>query len=361
MIDNLFYLCCGPFKYLLMKNATYFILLILFTSVSCSDNDNDQDEPIVCPIVNPYKTGKDLSTSKWEKWTNVGDSESYSMLGYGYDATGKYAHPAWVRAKIFDVDKYKAKNDGGVSMFKTSSSSGEINFSGTKEESIKRLAALGGFSETESTTYKNLFRATFDGIFSGDTSFPNIDYYYVGGSSNFTAYLGRFIYNQKTVSQYLTDEFKFDVETLSADKVIEKYGTHLLREVYLGRRIDYVYRANSSDMNILLSWANYNEYYYFKIPNSGVIISTPEVSNPDKENLYIQVVDDINPNPNTWMFDITNYQAEPITFNGWNNVTNENVTLINFSDKALIPIYEIIEDSTKKEEIRQAYEKYLKE
>ncbi len=41
--------------------------------------------------VNPYKTGADLSCSKSLHWENKGLSENYYMLGYGFDATGKYA------------------------------------------------------------------------------------------------------------------------------------------------------------------------------------------------------------------------------------------------------------------------------
>ena len=343
-----------------MKNAIYLLLSIILTFVSCSDSDNDQNEypgPNPQPE-NPYKTGKDLSSSKQIKWENRGINDDFLMLGYGYDATGKYAHPASLRNKIFDVDKYNADNRG-VTLFKYNSSSGGINFSGTKAESLERLASLAGFSKDESVSYKNLFKATFEGTFAYDTSFPNLDYHYLGGSSIATSYLARFIYRENDVAKYLTEQFKSDIEVLSPDEIIKKYGTHLLREVYVGHRIDYLYRANTSDYSTLNSWSGYNAYCYFKIPNSGLTIYKPDSTNPQKENLYIEALYATLPNPNVWMLDITNYQGEPINFDS--KMTDESMTLINFSDKALIPIYELIEDVNKKEELRLAYEKYLKE
>ncbi|MBD8389027.1 MAC/perforin domain-containing protein [Dysgonomonas sp. BGC7] len=348
-----------------MKSVFSFLLLLLFAFASCSDDNGYQDPiPNLTPTpepTNPYKTGKDLSSSKSVSWKNKGVEDNYFMLGYGFDATGKFAHPASVRNKIFDVDKYKADRDGAVTLFKVLSGSAEIIFIGTKAECLDRLASLGGFSKDESVKYKNLFKATFETAFINDISFPELDYSYSGYSSTAAIYLARFLYRQQTATKYLTEEFKADLQKLSPDEIIKKYGTHLLREVYVGQRIDYLYRANSSDLRILNSWSGYNAYYYFRIPTSGLTVYKPDVASPQKENLYIEAVDGTSSKPNAWMIDITNYQSEPIVFEGWGNITDETMVLVNFSDEALIPIYDLVEDTTKKEELRQAYEKYLKE
>lgn len=350
-----------------MKSVFSFLLLLVFAFAfaSCSD-DNGYQDPVPNPTPspepnNPYKTGKDLSSSKSVSWKNKGMEDKYFMLGYGFDVTGKFAHPASVRNKIFDVDKYNADTDGGVTLFKVLSGSAEIVFIGTKAECLDRLASLGGFSKNESVKYKNLFKTTFETAFINDTSFPELDYNYSGYSSTSAIYLSRFLYRQQTATKYLTDEFKADLQLLSPDEIIKKYGTHLLREVYVGQRIDYLYRANSSDLNILNRWSGYNAYYYFRIPKSGLTIKKPDIDSPQKENLYIEVVDGTSSKPNAWMIDITNYQSEPVVFEGWGNIKDETMALVNFSDGALIPIYDLIEDSAKKEELRQAYEKYLKE
>lgn len=59
-----------------MKSVFSFLLLLLFAFASCSD-DNGYQDPIPNPTptptpetTNPYKTGKDLSSSKSMSWKN---------------------------------------------------------------------------------------------------------------------------------------------------------------------------------------------------------------------------------------------------------------------------------------------------
>lgn len=288
-------------------------------------------------------------------------SENYYMLGYGFDATGKYVHPAWVRNKIIDIDRYEAGSEGSASLFKVLSGSPEINILGTKKECLMDLASLAGFDKSKINQHKNLFKATFESAFVNDTSYPNLDYSYSGYSSVSAIYLARFIYKSEYMNKSLTEEFKSDLQSLSADKIITKYGTHLLTEVYVGMRIDYLYRANSSDWDILNRWSGYNAFYYLKILTSGLTVYKPDIENPQKENIYIEIVDGRQAEPNSWMIDITNYEGTPVTFEGWGKISDTDLALVNFTDKALIPIYELVPDMTKKEELRKAYEKYLNE
>ncbi|MCD8167234.1 MAG: hypothetical protein LUE93_14670 [Bacteroides sp.] len=50
------------------------------------------------PKESPYKTGVDKSLALFVDW-DYGDTDEYFLLGYGYDATGRYAHPGFVRKK----------------------------------------------------------------------------------------------------------------------------------------------------------------------------------------------------------------------------------------------------------------------
>lgn len=345
-----------------MKKTLYILSVIIFAFMSCSDNN---DEPTKRPDpseeINPYKTGIDLSSSKFVKWDNKGIENNYFMLGYGFDVTGKYAHPAWIRNKIIDVDKYAEDKDGLVTLFRTLSGSAEIMYAGTKQESLTRLASLAGFKENEIPKYKNLFKATFASTFDDDTSFPDLDYYYSGYSSTHAVYLARFYYNERYALKYLTDEFKLALQTKSAEDIIKEYGTHIMKEVSVGERIDYLYRCTSSDAKVVNSWSGYNAYYYFQIPSSGLTVYKPDKEKPLKENIYIEVVDGTKPSPNAWMLDITNYKKDPIVFEGWKNISDANLTLVYFNDNGLIPIYDLVTDPEKKEALKKAYVKYLSE
>lgn len=348
-----------------MKHLFTFLLLAL--SISCSDNKHSSEVDPEPQTSNPFKTGIDLTTPYALSWENKGTADNYFMLGYGFDATGKYAHPAWVKNKILDVKKYKESGEGEVMMFKSTALSAKRDYEGTKEQYLNRLAISAGFEENEAGKYKRLFSATFATAFTPDTTFTTLDYRYSGYSSTNSYYRASFTHlesNLKRMREYLTDEFKADVQALPPDSIIKKYGTHLLREVYVGRRIDYLYRANTSDTEVLRAWSTYNAYYYLKIAGSGLTIYKPRTQNPEKENIYFEIIDGMPPHPNAWMIDITNFEGEPVAFSGWSDTNNsDDLSLVHFSDegKSLIPIYKCVEDDDKREELYRSYERYLSE
>lgn len=349
-----------------MKNLLSILLIFVFACVSCSDNDPDPDpDPNGgSEKQNPYKTGKDLSSSSLVKWNNKGMDDAYFMLGYGYDVTGKYAHPSAVRNKVLDLEAYN-KDEDGVSFFKSTSSGPEWSIGGTRQECIETLGESAGFSSNEISKYKNLFKEKFDSPFKSDSSFPDLSYNYMGTSQVHVVYHLYFFYSsyrkEQFQTRYLTDGFKADLDTKSPEEIIKIYGTHILGSIKVGERMDYLYRYAEDKHSNSYSWFLYNIPRYF---SHGPTIwgSAPTSDAPLKENLYIEVVDGTLPNPNTWMVDITNFQGERIIFDGWNTITDDNLTLVAFrNNNGLIPIYEFVKDPAKKEALVNAYEKYLSE
>lgn len=355
------------------KNLFPLLFLMFIVSVSCSDdnhndnddsnnNDGDKEE-----TRNPYRTDIDLSSSQYIAYDKKGMQDTYFMLGYGYDATGKYAHPSSVRNKVLDLEKYKNDYKSSIILRWSSSAGAGLGLNGTKKECIETLGEYVGFSKTETAKYKNLFKDNIDVAFKNDTSFPNLSYKYIGTSQLFTYYHAYFLYlssmQERFQTKYLTDEFKNDIDTKPAEEIISTYGTHILKGILVGHRADYLYRY-AEDVNLnSYDWFLYNNHNYFSFgPWSWG--NKPEMEAPLKENLYIAIIDGKQYNPNAWMIDITNYKGEPIVFNGWKDIDDkiENLTLINFrGDDSLIPIYEFVKDPLKKEELKKAYERYLSE
>lgn len=365
-----FYLTFSKLKYNhMIKNLFPLMLLMIIVSVSCSDdNDNgDNNGGGRGETKNLYKTGNDLSSSSYTNWDKKGMQDIYFMLGYGYDVTGKYAHPSSVRSKVLDLDKYESDYEHSVEKMWSSSAGAELGLSGTKEECIGTMGERAGFSENEITKYKNLFKVTFDSAFKNDTTFRNLSYRYMSTSQVYTYYHTYFMYlsymQERFQDRYLTDEFKNDIESKSAEEIINKYGTHILRAIIVGFRGDYLYRYAEDGNANSYNWFLYNIHNYFSVgPWSWA--SEPQGESPLKENLYIEMIDGKQHNSNNWMVDITNYTGEPIVFNGWKDINDEieNLTLINFRSKdCLIPIYEFVKDPLKKEELIKAYERYLSE
>ncbi len=351
-----------------MKKVLYLLFLPFFVLSACSDTDTEPDpDPVVEPEEekNPYETGVDLSASTFLNWTNTGINDNYYMLGYGYDATGKYAHPSSVRNKVIDIDKYAESPYSSIEFHRSTSSGMEMFIEGTPSECIEWMGEKAGFSAQEIRKYKNLFRGTFHSPFANDSSFPDLAYEYFGASDLFVLYHIYFLYMDYTQkrfqSQFLTDTFKADIEILSAEEILKKYGTHILSKIKLGQRMDYLYRFAGDDNNNSYNWFLYNMPRYFShVPSA--IGSKPGKNPPLKENMYIEVVDGVRHDSNAWMIDITNYQGQRIEFHGWDTITEDQITLVAFrNEDGLIPIYEMVADPDKKAELIQAYEKYLSE
>ncbi len=346
------------------------ILSILFLSliiISCSSDDDvpktDQNGGKE-ETPNPYKTETDLSSSTFSKWENKGIEDDFFMLGYGYDATGKYAHPSSIRNRILKMEEFN-ENEGCEIYFMRSTSSGpELQIGGTQKNCITDMGERAGFDTSEINRYKNLFKETFTSPFKNDTSFPDLPYKYIGLSQVHVKYHLYFMYMshmQKLIGNYFTDEFKSDLENKSAEEIIRTYGTHLLTAIKIGEKMDYLYRYTEDKNQNSYSWFLHNIPRYFS-HGPTTWGSEPESAAPLKENLYIEVVDGTRPNPNTWMIDITNFKGERIIFDGWNNISDANLTLVNFrGNNSLVPIYDLISDPVKKEELIKAYEKYLSE
>ncbi len=84
-------------------------LPFIFILLACSDNDahltEDTNKEKI--IINEYQTKKDLSVSFSIVNLRTLSEEPFNALGYGYDITGKYAHPAWIKQKVIDPQKYE--------------------------------------------------------------------------------------------------------------------------------------------------------------------------------------------------------------------------------------------------------------
>ena len=157
----------------------------------------------------------------------------------------------------------------------------------------------------------------------------------------------------------LTQEFENDVTSLAAEDIINKYGTHLLVDVGIGARFRGLYRtavptatsATSTTKITLLSALE-------KIGQQGLFTGSgaggweEEVAQSIGGQLILEFY-----GGNTSLL-----TSQPITdgFNAWWNSFNEkNYTLTKITQNKVLPIYELIADATKKEQVKDAIEKYI--
>lgn len=350
-----------------MKHLLYLLFsIIVFTS--CSDDNNE--EPNNQPTEqNKYKTGTDLSkTYPLTKPHFTFTDETFHALGYGYDITGKYAHPDWIRKKVVDAQKFEDEHYNDVMHhWKLFVHGGAGTHTGSREDITSKLLENEKIITGNSTAgYKNIFKAMFETPFENDTTYTDLRYYYAMDafvSSWYEHYFDLRSYQDLAILfNYLTDEFKSDLNSKSADEIIKLYGTHVLMDIVVGWRQDFYYRSTS---NSYLQERMVSASGRFLNSTPGIWMKPIPEDFKEKENLYTEYVSGVNPieSPNAWMFDITNYDDKVKFDLRENTIARESTVLVDFGQRsmkgAVIPIYEFVTDASKKEALSKAYQTYL--
>lgn len=352
-----------------MKKLLSFSLLFCMLLTACSD-DSAKDLPEVDS--NKYITGVDFSKEySLEKATPTFKDEPFHALGYGYDITGKFAHPESIRKKVIDTQKYEGNFShrivGHQGVFRHR---GLGTIYGSKNEVKKQLLMKMKIESNDyAKEYKNAFRGVLDTPFENDKTFTDIEYYYAINA--FTSSLYEYFFDLSdsethllSIKRYLTDEFKSDLETKSAKELISLYGTHVLVDIEIGMRQDYYYRTTLNEY-LKRNMIRASDKYLHSTP--GIFQSPFEGPINQKENIYTEYVNGFDEvgEANAWMIDITNYTENmkvrlPVYASAENNPI-----LVNWGTDSgsspIIPIYEFVSDGAKKEALIQAYKEYLSE
>lgn len=334
-----------------------FISFVLSSLLGCSDED--LIEKNVDPI-NVYKTGKDYSISYSTSDSYNLSKEPFNALGYGYDITGKYAHPNWIRGKVVDPQEYENDEYYGVMRdFGLFIHAGLGTITGTKEDIITEMLSDIKADGDGLSKYKNVLKGMFELPFENDTTFKSSSYYYAVDAFASRWYSYEFYtHDVAELYNYLTKEFKSDLITKSGEEIINLYGTHVLMCIETGVRQDFYYRTTSEQE--LQKRMVYNSGKYLE-STPGIWMSPEPGEYMDKENLYTEFIGGVHTYPNAWMFDITNYTGSLKLNFERQDLEKSDIVLVNFGSRAqaITPIYEFIEDPLKREEVYKAYINYL--
>ncbi len=302
------------FLYIYKMNLKHLFLTacITFTLFSCKKSDselaikNEEDLQIV-----EYSTFEKIEM----KVNQEIKAEPYFMVGYGYDAKENLLFVSkGLRAKILDTEKLKQSSY----IFRTTSTSGggRISEDIAKEELLRSLKLnFDVDNEPLATTETNLL-----------TNIPEeniqLTNYYTVGFQYTTVHIAA---EDQT---FHNQEFKNFVAMNSPADIVKKYGTHLILSCSKGASVNlvkYVEKKTVLEDKLVKDWK---------------ILAF--VSGADLK-LF-----DFHPVKNT------------IDVNTWlDSLTEENGDFIAFDRYAPIPIYNIISDKNKSQELKNYIESYL--
>lgn len=164
--------------------------------------------------------------------------------------------------------------------------------------------------------------------------------------------------NSKTrYDKYLTDDFKKAIAEDDADKVVERFGTHLLTQVVMGRCITTLYSSRNTDSKTLYE-GMFNRFTATVDGNNNYATDT---SNPDGRLLVWLNGGNMSRLPLDWnngSARIKGASKQKLTFSDWTLNTN-NGSLIEFEGKSMIPIYDLVNDENTRNNLYIAVQKHI--
>lgn len=344
-----------------MKIKCFIYLFITLGFIACSD-DTSYNQPKEQDEINSIAAYTPLPTRV--------NKEQKDLLGKGYDFTGAYVNYQSTREQVIDITKYKAENEGTVYNQNTSEGSNYTVSGATAWQYSKSLT-----SKTNNSYWTPLADsiALFTGSILDNESLKNIPNapQYSFASIHFYHILKTNIIGDTSIniSRYLTETFKDDLQNLSGEQIIEKYGTHIICYYSIGARLDLIYRSKVKQEHFS------NDYYTEKIVQSGLrntinkigYWSNGPVDPPTEEDIKknqtpILYVENQGGDNSLIACGTYNLQKEypKINIDTWfASLSEENAALIELPFHKQIPIYELITDKQKKAEVKSKIEKYI--
>lgn len=217
-----------------IKGALYIPLIIKSTDTIVTTVD-DQVNSVVT-------TNKSYGTCP--VLSNISDNV-YDALGHGYDmCLGSYACGDDCKDPVMDLDAlnaYKRINESKNVKSEFISNEGktfeEYTSDITKKLEIKASASAFGATLNHQTTITSKSETSKTRTCAFKTVRDSLrgKKYQIEGATDFN-----------TMASFLSKNFLNDLNRVSAEKLVEQYGTHVLMGVFMGGRVDYNYMYDRS-------------------------------------------------------------------------------------------------------------------
>lgn len=318
--------------------------LIILSIFSCSKEDfNDNPNPKTRGIIN----------------------QEYYSLGTSYDITYNYLDIDATKYPVVDIAAFLKDNPNSYIINNTTHSSISLISGATAEEYAREFAAQTSGSLGISTIICANIKFGSD-LHTKNTYTTQYSY----GRGDIIKRVKRVYLNAtpSMLQNYLIPEFERDLNILSPDDFVQKYGTHVLLDITLGGRIQFDYKSSILETSSLTEKKSIVEAgLKFAIGKFGADASNSytdqEIITTNKKNATWNTIIEFYGGENsgtTYTYD----SEKGLTSTGFNlsswesSVNDENATIIQINEDKTYPIYDFIKSSTKKEQIQAAVKRY---
>lgn len=294
--------------------------------------------------------------------------DRYNALGYGLDVTGTVDFANYIRSGVVDVDKFKAAYPTRIFEQGPAVQNGRYIVEKNSEEYASNINQKFNAKLSKPLLKKKLF--------SGEIT-QNYSKYQYTRTENAYASLEHYVLQRRykidmpyflpdaRFDNFLTDNFKEDLQNFPASEIVRRYGTHVLLGVDLGGKLivrmevtgrtDSLKRAASASLK-----ANVSKIFSV---STSIDVNTSHANEIERGSLYYRTV---GGRPNTSIIGATdiNNALPAINISNWVescDTTYTNMVLIDIPDNCLVPLYDLISDQSIKQNVQQYIEDYIKE
>ena len=224
-----------------MKSLFKFLggLMLLLGITGCSlAGSNSSEPPLKIYEYDEIKTGEVID-GQYSQFVNINVNTSY--LGYGYDVINEpYMSKNSINMSAPILDKELIKK-ASLMLIKENSSEFKSYKASTMEEFAQKYSASLNIYGKYGKCFSGGLKADYKGSNSEKTFYTF--YKSVYQLKTFNLYLTNSV---EDIREMLSEPFKRDLETMSPGNLFDKYGTHLIREVAMGGRIEISTTYSSS-------------------------------------------------------------------------------------------------------------------
>ena len=213
----------------------------LFCATACDMESGDLND-VIDNVFKNYEEMNNTETGAYSQFKNINVQSSF--LGYGYDVINDpYMDALSINYSAPIIDMQKIEN-AQLMMVKGTQAAWEWMDGETLEDFYKEYATKFSFN----MDLGKMFSANLKLAFNGSDTAKEYWHFCKGlyNTKTFTLHLTNKL---SEIRSMLSEEFKSDLLSMKADELFDKYGTHMIKDVSMGGRmeINFVYSCEETN------------------------------------------------------------------------------------------------------------------
>lgn len=286
-----------------------------------------------------------------------------SFMGHGYDVFGEYAKSEHVKSPLFQYGSWSTVTVQG----KAYTIPTDIAYTSVNTADFRSVYGLTSHEYRYQMSVNASLSASFSFFSMSVTNNYSEDYYKSSNKAFCT--VQNVIKKWKLTLPYtdiaklkglLTAEAKSDIATLAPQTLFSKYGTHFLAELLIGARADYntcVTKCQETSI-IKNNFEICAEASFKKKSGSGSfsMVTEQQLQSFESNSSQKLKVSGGRSEYGSYIFQTGKYDK---WIESINNL--EDLTIADFTQNSLIPIWELCADDARKNQLRTAFDTYAKQ